>query len=208
MPPTVAAFDGDSLISEGDIVDVALQLSLLPDAANAPSFLVFEELTGKQIDLDLRGPQEAIIERYKRDATSDAHGSDQPAARTGPGRPKLGVVSREVTMLPRHWDWLNKQPGGASVALRKLVDEARKSQTDRDGSRRARESAYAFMAAMAGNRRGFEEATRALFRADRARFLQETESWPEDVRAFALKLASASFEYNESPANEPSQQTI
>jgi hypothetical protein len=116
---------------------------------------------------------------------------DHPAAPEprGRGRPKLGVVAREVTLLPRHWDWLATQPGGASVALRKLVEEARRTGGDRDRSRAARDAAYHFMSAMAGNLPGFEEASRALFADDRRRFAGLIAGWPDDVRDHAVKLA-------------------
>ncbi len=111
----------------------------------------------------------------------------------GPGRPKLGVVAREVTLLPRHWDWLNSQPGGASVALRKLVEEARKSHSGKDRRREAQNAAYKFLTAMAGNEQGFEEALRALFAGDHERFEQFSEAWPADVRDHGRMLAEASF---------------
>jgi hypothetical protein len=103
------------------------------------------------------------------------------------------VVAREVTLLPRHWDWLNSQPGGASVALRKLVEHARKANESRDRVRIARESAYRFMSAMAGNEPGFEEATRALFAGDRARFDEHVRRWPAAVREHVAKLAAAAI---------------
>jgi hypothetical protein len=108
------------------------------------------------------------------------------------------VVAREVTLLPRHWDWLGSQPGGASVALRKLVDEARRLRGDRDRIRTAQEAAYHFMSAMAGNLPGFEEATRALFADDRHRFVDLIAAWPEDLRDHALKLAFANLSPAES----------
>ena len=100
----------------------------------------------------------------------------RPARRTapaprGPGRPKLGVVAREITLLPRHWEWLAQQTGGASVAIRKLVDEARRATaTTAIASASAQEAAYRFMSAMAGNLPHFEEAIRALFADDPRRF--------------------------------------
>ena len=101
------------------------------------------------------------------------------------------MIAKEVTLLPRHWDWLNVQPGGASVALRKLVDEARKTRGDRDRVRAAQEAAYRFMSAIAGNLPGFEEATRALFAYDRRSFTHLVANWPEDVRSYAVRLAFA-----------------
>jgi hypothetical protein len=112
-----------------------------------------------------------------------------PAEPRGRGRPKLGVVSREVTLLPRHWEWLNAQPGGASVALRKLVDEARRASGDKDRERQARDAAYHFMSTMAGNLPQFEEASRALFAGDRRRFTALIADWPPDIRDHIVKLA-------------------
>ena len=142
--------------------------------------LVFEDATGKRVDLDLRGSDEEVAWRLA------------PPPR-GPGRPKLGVVAREVTLLPRHWEWLNAQPGGASVALRKLVDEARKGSEAKDRVRRAQEAAYRVMLELAGDRPGYEEAVRALYAADRARFDVLTADWPADLRDYARALAAEAF---------------
>jgi len=139
--------------------------------------LVFDDTTGSQIDLDLRGRPPKI---------EDERQVPEPRGR---GRPRLGVIAKEVTLLPQHWDWLNLQPGGASVALRKLVDEARRTSGDRDRVRAAQEAAYRFMSAAAGNLPGFEEATRALFAYDRRKFAQLIADWPADVRDFAVRLA-------------------
>jgi len=141
--------------------------------------LVFDDATGAQIDLDMGGKSGKIADEL------------QAAEPRGRGRPRLGVIAKEVTLLPRHWDWLNLQPGGASVALRKLVDEARRISGDRDRVRGAQEAAYRFMSATAGNLPGFEEATRALFAYDRRKFAQLIADWPEDVRDFAVRLAFA-----------------
>ena len=144
--------------------------------------LVFNDTTGSQVDLDLRGKTPKI---------ADESPATEPRGR---GRPRLGVIAKEVTLLPQHWDWLNVQPGGASVALRKLVDEARRTSGDRDRIRAAQEAAYRFMSAMTGNLPGFEEAIRALFAYDRRRFAQLIADWPEDVRDFAVRLAFADQE--------------
>src|SRR6185436_5318754 len=140
--------------------------------AKARAVLIFEDATGRAVDVDTRGSDADVVERLAR-----THPDLVEAAR-GPGRSKLGVVAREVTLLPRHWDWLSAQPGGASVALRKLVEDARRTSEPRDRVRRAQEAAYRFMSAMAGNLPGFEEAARALFAANRERFAAETEPWP------------------------------
>src|SRR6185295_10752956 len=142
---TYTAFHGVHKVAVGETADVLKALKRKKQG----EIIVFDNSTGAQIDLDLRKkpPQTSV----------------PPIEARGPGRPRLGVIAKEVTLLPRHWDWLNVQPGGASVALRKLVDEARKVSGDRDRIRAAQEAAYRFMSAIAGNLPGFEEATRALF---------------------------------------------
>src|SRR3984957_11907417 len=116
---------------------------------------------------------------------SDPNESVDVSTPRGRGRPKLGVVAREVTLLPRHWEWLATQPGGASVALRKLVEEARRTHADKDKIRKAQERAYHFMSAMAGDLPGFEEATRALFADNRSKFKETIGTWPVDVHDHA-----------------------
>jgi uncharacterized protein len=149
----------------------------LKDKPQGGDYLVFDDATGRQLDLDLRG-----VEPLPPDKQTEPRGR---------GRPRLGVIAREVTLLPSHWDWLNVQPGGASVALRKLVDAARRTSGDRDRVRAAQESTYSFISAIAGNLPGFEEATRALFAYDRRRFGDLISGWPEDIRDYAVRLAFA-----------------
>ncbi|HSX63028.1 MAG TPA: DUF2239 family protein [Tahibacter sp.] len=141
---------------------------------------VFDAESSKPIDIDWRGTAEEVAARLRI-----APAEPVPAGR---GRPKLGVVAREVTLLPRHWEWLGEQRGGASVTLRRLVEQARQADTGTT-RRRAQESAHRFMTAMAGNAEGFEEALRALFAGDALRFAEHTASWPVDVREHARVLA-------------------
>lgn len=153
--------------------------------------LIFDDVTSELIEVDFRGTVAAVLKRL-----SEAPAKSEPASDTAPravGRPKLGVVAREVTLLPRHWDWLNSQPGGASVALRKLVEQARRVNGDKDRVRQAQEAAYRFMSAIAGNEPGFEEATRALFAGNPVRFDEQIQSWPVGVRDHAKKLAAGAF---------------
>lgn len=147
-----------------------------PDAA----LLIFDRESGAVVDLDLRGDEAAVVERHAA--------PDNLAPRRG--RPKMGVVAREVTLLPRHWDWLARQPGGASTTLRRLVEVARKSDAGR--TRMRAEAAYRFMAAMAGDRVGFEEAARALFAGDRSRLAGLMAGWPADIGDEVLRFAAVS----------------
>ena len=142
---------------------------------------IYDDTSGDIVDLDPRGSEEEVLERLVPPA-------NEPRGR---GRPKLGVVAREVTLLPRHWEWLGTQPGGASVAIRKLVEEARRSNGEKDRRRAGQEAAYRFMSAIAGDLPGFEEASRALFAYDRTRFCEMVSGWPEDVRNHAVQLAFA-----------------
>ncbi|MBV2161037.1 DUF2239 family protein [Achromobacter denitrificans] len=189
------AFAGHRILAAGALADVALAVKrALATRSNDP-ILVFDDLSGKQVDLDLRGDDAAVAERHRAPADAAPPAPEAPDAAAeetqprGRGRPKLGVVAREVTLLPRHWDWLAAQPGGASVVLRKLVEQARRDNESADRRRQRQEAAYRFMSAMAGNLPGFEEATRALYAEDRERFAAQVASWPQDVRGYALGLA-------------------
>ncbi len=206
MPTTTTctAFAGSTRIASGTIEDVAVRVKGVVDADDPRSILIFDDATSAPIELDLRGS----VEDVRRAARSVSAGSTPPAAsatpgsprdgetarRRSPGRPKLGVVGREVTLLPRHWAWLNAQPGGASVALRKLVDAARRVPDSTNTKRHAQEAAFRFMSAIAGNEAGYEEATRALFAGDAGRFDEHTRGWPADVRDHAARLASGALE--------------
>lgn len=185
--PHFTAFEGQSRLASGPLAEVALAVKNATHRA-AASILIFDDATGRPIDLDLRGSDADIVARLPQTTNAPEPAADQTAPR-GRGRPKLGVVAREVTLLPRHWDWLSAQPGGASVALRKLVDEARRTRGDTDRNREARDAAYHFMSTMAGNLSGFEEASRALFAGDRRRFTELIAAWPHDIRDHIVKLA-------------------
>jgi len=188
--PHFTAFEGQRRLVSGPLAEVALVLKRAERRASEP-IAIFSDGTGHAIDLDLRGSDDEIVARLPHAAsTQPADLATPPASEPrGRGRPKLGVVAREVTLLPRHWDWLSAQPGGASVSLRKLVDEARRANGDKDRNRAARDAAYHFMSAMAGNLPGFEEAIRALFAEDRRQFAAMIAAWPGDIRDHAVKLA-------------------
>ena len=193
IPRTYTAFSGTGRIAHGSLSDVAVRSKRLLDRVEAPQLLIFDDSTGAVVEIDLHGTDAEVTERARRrDPAVPA--PERPTAPRGPGRPRLGVVAREVTLLPRHWEWLNRQPGGASVALRKLVEEARRDAGGPDRIREARETTYRYISAMAGNEPGFEEATRALFASRRDDFEAHSAGWPKDVRDHAARLAAPSFD--------------
>jgi uncharacterized protein len=191
---TYVAFEGDRCIASGDLRDVASAAKAALDRRKEASILVFDGRTSGPVDIDFRGSIGDVLARLPEFAGTPVAMEDagMPAPR-GPGRPRLGVVAREVTLLPRHWEWLAQQSGGASVALRKLVDEARRNGEDSDRVRQGQEAAYRFMSALAGNKPNYEDAIRALFAGDAARFEKLIAEWPADVRSHASKLAERAF---------------
>lgn len=196
-PTTCTAFEGHRRIASGALPEVALAVrELLMRGEQAP-VLIVDDVTSRPVEFDLRGTPEEIVARLAIPTTTDPTTQPTDAAQDdtprGRGRPKLGVVAREVTLLPRHWDWLNGQPGGASVALRKLVEAARAGGEDKDRRRAAQESVYRFMTALAGDLPQYEDATRALYADDRARFEAIAAAWPLDIREHTLRLAEAAF---------------
>jgi hypothetical protein len=180
-------FAGETRLASGALAEVVALAKAALERDPAASVLIFDDDDARQIEIDWRGSIDAVLARLA--ARPDAGAA--PAR--GVGRPKLGVTAREVTLLPRHWDWLAAQPGGASVTLRKLVEEARRAGAGDELRRQAQESAYRFMTVMAGDRPGFEEATRALFAGDGIRFAGCTAAWPHDIRAHASKLGEAAL---------------
>jgi hypothetical protein len=192
------AFDGSKRIASGSLETNALAVKRAAESGALGPLLIFDDQTGRVQDIDTRGTDAETLARLPQLAPPQATSESASAGEASPGqqqrgrgRPKLGVTAREVTLLPRHWDWLSAQPGGASVALRKLVEEASRRTANRESKRMAQERAYQFMSAMAGDLPGFEESTRALFASDSSKLLQLTAEWPSDVRDYALYLASS-----------------
>ncbi len=176
-PRTITAFAGTERIASGPLRETLIATRRHLDARGEGPVLFFDDETGKQLDFDLRGTPEEVADR-----------AAPPPKPRGPGRPRLGVVSREVTLLPRHWDWLEAQPGGISATLRRLVDEARKHEPDAGRARRRQTAAGRFMWALAGDLPGFEEASRALYAGDREALEARLAPWPGDVRDHVLAL--------------------
>ncbi|MDB5958121.1 DUF2239 family protein [Ramlibacter sp.] len=190
--PSYCAFLGWRRLAEGPLTEVARAAAVAQAGTPDEPLLVFDP-EGRQVDLDLRGtPDEAAA---RAGSGNDAPAAPAPASPPlrGRGRPQLGVVAREVTLLPRHWEWLAAQPGGASVTLRRLVEGARR-EGGAQPERVAQERAYRFLHAIGGNLPGYENALRALFARDADRFGQALSEWPQDIRAHAQALAAGAFE--------------
>lgn len=168
-PETYTMFSGSNCIAAGSLSDVLIAAK----AHGGDDVLIFHDRTGRQVDFDLRGSLQEVLNRAL-----------PMAAHTGPGRPKLGVVSREVSLLPRHWEWLEEQPNGASAALRRLVDEIRKRDSGEFEARCRLEAAGRVMTVMAGDRPGFEEAYRALYARDFDLLRHFISHWPKDVQTY------------------------
>lgn len=181
---TFTAFLGSRRLATGTLAEVAGHARRELSDEDIGALLIFDDQTGRGIDVDMRGTVADVMGRL----------APAEAKRQGPGRPKLGVVSREISLLPRHWEWLATQSGGASVTLRRLVDEARKAGGGRDRVRQAQAAAYGFMNAMAGNLTGFEEALRALYAGDAKTFEALVRPWPKDVRDHLHLLARPAFQ--------------
>jgi hypothetical protein len=199
VTPLYTSFAGHRCIAAGPLLGNVLAVRIALDGPVEGPVLVFDDATGRVVDVDTRGSEADIATRLAALAPTAPPTHTEPelvetAEPRGRGRPRMGVVPREVTLLPRHWEWLAAQPGGASVALRKLVEEARRHGATKDRQREAQERAYNFMSALAGNLPGFEEATRALFANDGPRLSEVTAAWPPDVRTYALKLSSLALE--------------
>lgn len=199
------AFAGIRCIATGDLRQVAAGVREFFDAEPVRDVLIFDDASAHLVDVDFRGTADDVVNRLPETPepapdTNNAGESD-PEAPRGPGRPKLGVVAREITLLPRHWDWLNTQTGGASVALRKLVEEARRASIGKDRIRLAQEASYRFMSAAISGKFDFEEANRALFAGDGKRFDELIDAWPPDLRDYLKRLAHPAFERGDASAS-------
>lgn len=177
MQSSFTAFCGSRLLASGNSDTVSNAVAAAQVSNPTASILVFDDQSGEQIDTPLPAARKSDTRRPVRS-----------------GRPRLGVVGREVTLLPRHWDWLGRQPGGASVALRRLVEAASKTNKSSARIREKREATHRFMTTMGGNLPQYEEAIRALFAGNEDRFSECVADWPNDIRKYALSLAAGTFQ--------------
>jgi hypothetical protein len=182
MAKRFTAFVGSKIVSSGEIEQVALASRAHAASPEHGPLIVFDDASGRVIDLDLRGSEADVLARLDEHPLLDR----SPAPRRGPGRPKLGVVSREISLLPRHWDWLGRQPRSASATLRTLVEE----RMQRDAGAPNLDAVYRVMSTLAGDLPGFEEASRALFGDEPTAFDTEIAGWPEDVRSYLASVGS------------------
>lgn len=191
------AFAGTKRIAAGAPADVARQVKAL--AADADDVLIFHDTTGRIVDLDVRGSEADVLARIDPDAAPSTPAQDSKADGTATdaprrrGRPRLGVTPREITLLPRHWEWLDGRDGGASVTLRRLVDAAMRGEIASERIRAAQEAAHRFLTTMAGNDPGYESALRMLYNGDKVRFTKWTAVLPGDIGAYARQLAAPAF---------------
>lgn len=178
---TYTLFVGDDLILTGALTALLPEAKRRFDADPGEHLLILDDATGKQVDFEFRGSLQQVLDRH---LTTPSR---------GPGRPRLGVVAREVTLLPRHWEWLADQPGGASATLRRLVEDARRTETPEAKAKRTAATAGRAMTALAGDRTNFEEAYRSLDAGDRSRFAELTQDWPADVREYLGRVSEGAF---------------
>jgi hypothetical protein len=175
-------FNHQHRIAEGSLAQIASQVQQVMNADPQAQILTFADDTGIQTDVNWFN----VADTAELSLAAQDDVVEQPRKA---GRPKLGVVAREITLLPRHWEWLSQQSGGASVAIRKLVEEARRANEGKDRIKRAQEATYRVMTAIAGNEAGFEEALRALYAVNHAQFVQIVQAWPVDIQTYLQKLA-------------------
>jgi hypothetical protein len=192
-PETYTAFEGTTRLFRGTFEEVVLKVKERLGRAQNSSILIFSDDTGNTMDFNFQGNVKDVLKRLEMYVSKHSRG---PVA--GPGRPKLGVISREVSLLPRHWEWLANQSGGASATIRKLVEDAKKRSSAHTSIKQVQERVYRFMCVVAGDMKGYEEALRALYKSDRKNFLLHIQDWPADVRTHVVGMAQPVFEVRQS----------
>lgn len=185
---TYTAFENHKRLGQGPLGEIVLKVKKRFEKSRESTFLIFSDTTGKSMDFNLEGNDQAVLKRLEIYVQES-----EPNPQVGPGRPKLGVISREISLLPRHWEWLATQQGGASVTLRKLVEEAKKKSQETPDPKKAQEATYKFMSVIAGDFQNYEEALRYLYRSDKKSFKSKIESWPPDIVDHIMDLAKPVF---------------
>lgn len=186
---TYTAFESGIVISSGSLSEVVTEIKKKLGKSNHASVLIFNDLTGRTMDFNFQGSEKDVQKRLQVYTQIP----DSKTDNSGPGRPKLGVISREVSLLPRHWEWLASQTGGASATLRRLIEEAKKTSVQTMTIKQAQERTYHFMSVVAGDYKGYEEVLRALYKKDKAKFFAEMSDWPEDIVYYIRKISEPVF---------------
>jgi len=194
---TYTAFEGSELVFRGSLQHVVTKIKKRMGKTSHSEVLLFSDETGKLMDFNFHGTEKDVLKRLEVfSSVSDRHGKEESASPAGPGRPKLGVISREVSLLPRHWEWLAAQPSGSSATLRKLIEEAKKKSSGGATVKQLQERCYKVMSVLAGDLSGYEEALRSLYKKDEERFLVQIKEWPKDIRKHIAELARPVFREN------------
>lgn len=172
------AFRGDTRIITDSLFNVALALQKQSEM----NVLVFNDQTGQQIDLDLSGSEDDLKQRYT-----------EVEYVKKVGRPKLGVISREITLQQKHWNWLDQQSSSASAVIRKLIDKELNDPSSESNIMLAKQAIDHFMLAMLGNMPNYEEATRALYQGNKSHFLALIHNYPKDLKVYLELKAQTAF---------------
>lgn len=173
-------FQGTRLIARGNMLETALAVyNAYKDKTSAP-VVALDSVTSELAEPDLRGGEDGIRARYGVEA--DLHETKTR------GRPKLGVTAREVTLLPRHWEWLESNHSGASAKLRELVETAMRASAGKDRQSHAVESLERFTNALAGDLPNAEEVSRAFYKGRMKDVIKLTADWPSDLLEHYIKL--------------------
>lgn len=183
------AFAGHHQIESGTIEQVAAQAKQYIDDGDTERIAIYNDLTGVIIDLDFRGTVDDVVKRLSDHPMLPREETAEETPR-GRGRPKLGVVPREVTLLPRHWEWLGKQRGGSSAAIRRLVDAERKRGRKSEERKEVIEAVHRFIWDIASNFDNFEEVSRALFAGETIKVTDLISGWPPDVQRQVSRMLS------------------
>ena len=189
MENTYTAFEAHKIVSQGVLEDVVLKIKKRLEKSPESQIVIYSDATGKSMDFNFTGSEKDVLKRLEVYTTPET----DPEKAAGPGRPKLGVISREVSLLPRHWEWLATQSDGASATVRKLIEESMKKTAGVNTVKMAQERTYKFMSVEAGDLANYEEALRALYRKDEERFSLEIKAWPRDVQKHIMQLAKPVF---------------
>lgn len=194
--PTFTAFTEGKSISNGNLKSVIRDSKAYRAKHSHASILIFEDADGSWFDVDLNGSLALILKTLPARAPVTIEEETEAPVLQAPtrGRPKLGVVSKEVTLLPRHWEWLSSQKGGASVTLRKLVETAKKTSAIKEKTRRAEDACNQFIVSIAGDYSNYEEATRALYASEYKAFEKSIKGWPEDIKQYAMRLLTPAID--------------